>query len=476
MTFISSCQNTPESDDFVLLPIESVPLNTELDSQTISRIKSSPESAVAYLLHAFEKVANDGIVTISELQIIANQNAAIARANTVQSLLVFDENGDGQITKAEFQVVQPNNRTHIRFPGEYVFIRADKDENDVLTMTEILLYGREFPSKASRSRSDWIGGFDKNSDGRITKKEFLASVDNLMQEFGEPVTEAQDNSKLGCNASSPSAEDMVVFVSGYEGSGLSNVAVLSLDEVTEVSRLVIEEGDQPLYIMASTYESMIWSITGDVDRVRKFVTSKNRRTERGQYKDKAGVGVVGLAKEKIEFLEPNCLDYYYKPSDSLEGIRAKGRWSRIAGRKPDKMIGHYAIFSTRIPSGNNVPPNSQQRFRRNTVSNLYRYAAEGVIEIDPEKVIAPAKVNLYDVLPQQGGLEQLVKSGHMKYLNDGTFHIVKPIARFPAGLAGGHSVKFILGEGVPMPSGSPGHSTVYDEESGECLRGHRCNY
>lgn len=476
MTFASSCQETPESDDLVLPPIESVPLDTELDAQLVSRINSSPESAAAYLLRAFESVANEDVVTISELQIIANQNAAIARAKTVQSLLVFDENGDGQITKAEFQVVQPNNTSHIRFPGEYVFIRADKDENDILTMKEILLYGREFPSKASRFRSDWIGGFDENSDGRITKTEFLASVDKLIQEYGEPLSETKDNSKPGCSASLPAADDMVVFVSGYEGSGLSNVAVLSPDEVTEVSRLVIEEGDQPLYIMASTYESMIWVLTGDVDRVRKFVTSKNRRTEYGQNKDKAGVGVVGLAKEKIEFLEPNCLNYYYKPADSLEGIRAKGQWSRIAGRKPDKMIGHYALYSTRIPSGVNVPPNSQERFSKRTVSNLYRYAAEGVIGIDPEKVVAPAKVNLYDVLPQQGGLEQLLKSGHMKYLNDDTFHIVKPIARFPAGLAGGHSVKFVLGEGVPMPSGSPGHSTVYDEESGECLRGHRCNY
>lgn len=42
--------------------------------------------------------------------------------------------------------------------------------------------------------------------------------------------------------------------------------------------------------------------------------------------------------------------------------------------------------------------------------------------------------------------------------------------RFPAGLAGAHSVKFLLLRGVPKPDGNPGHSTVISEETGEALR------
>jgi hypothetical protein len=49
------------------------------------------------------------------------------------------------------------------------------------------------------------------------------------------------------------------------------------------------------------------------------------------------------------------------------------------------------------------------------------------------------------------------------------FRIVRKM-RFPAGLSGAHSVRFILARGVPMPDGSPGHSTVISEETGQPVR------
>ncbi len=52
----------------------------------------------------------------------------------------------------------------------------------------------------------------------------------------------------------------------------------------------------------------------------------------------------------------------------------------------------------------------------------------------------------------------------------GELKIVKKL-RFPAGLSGGHSVAFILGKGVPMPEGSPGHSRVVSEETGQIIAG-----
>lgn len=50
------------------------------------------------------------------------------------------------------------------------------------------------------------------------------------------------------------------------------------------------------------------------------------------------------------------------------------------------------------------------------------------------------------------------------------YRIIKKM-RFPAGLNGGHSVRFMLAKGVPMPEGSPGHSEVLSEETGASLTG-----
>ena len=109
-------------------------------------------------------------------------------------------------------------------------------------------------------------------------------------------------------------------------------------------------------------------------------------------------------------------------------------------------------------------------------SDLLRYYPGGIASVMPEDVItAGGKAQAYDVLAQQDGLLQLVNAGALSVLKNGTYSIDKPIARFPAGLNGGYSLRFILRRGVPMPSGNPGHSSNLIEETGECLNGNRCS-
>lgn len=81
----------------------------------------------------------------------------------------------------------------------------------------------------------------------------------------------------------------------------------------------------------------------------------------------------------------------------------------------------------------------------------------------------------YSVMPGKIGLSRLIAEGAVEYTPDGFYLIKKPIERFPSNLAGANSVKFILGKGVKLPAGSPGHSVVFSEETGECVtRSFRC--
>jgi len=78
-------------------------------------------------------------------------------------------------------------------------------------------------------------------------------------------------------------------------------------------------------------------------------------------------------------------------------------------------------------------------------------------------VLAPGKVEPYEVLPRQYGLRQLVEQGKLERTEDG-YRIVQPIPRFPTGLAGAHRVTFYLPEGMPIPSGDLGHSELILEK------------
>ena len=99
---------------------------------------------------------------------------------------------------------------------------------------------------------------------------------------------------------------------------------------------------------------------------------------------------------------------------------------------------------------------------------LYRFNPGGVINVDAKRVVASVPAEPYEVLPQQAGLIQLVQSGALTRNNSGEFLINQKI-RIPAGLAGAHSVKFLLRKGVPEPEGDAGHSPIVSEETGKMV-------
>ena len=288
----------------------------------------------------------------------------------------------------------------------------------------------------------------------------LTYQDNSNREASHDLSESP--ASADCQPSTPNEDSEVIFLSGYEGSALSSVAVTGPDRTTQLARIVIEDGDRPLYIMASSYTPLIWSIEGNTKRVSKFVASRNSHSEG------AGVGVVGLPDNKIEFLGRDCLSYFSGSKDS-KYILAKAKWGTLIDRQPDHVYGAYTLNSMRLPSGVNKAKERDSLAIAKNDFNLSLYHPEGLLEVDAKAVIAPEPVKTYDVYPQEAGLAQLVEDGKLEPLEHGSFRIVKPITHFPADLSGGHSVKFILGQGVPMPKGDPGHSSIYSEETGECL-------
>jgi hypothetical protein len=52
---------------------------------------------------------------------------------------------------------------------------------------------------------------------------------------------------------------------------------------------------------------------------------------------------------------------------------------------------------------------------------------------------------------------------------------VAPIPRFPPGLLGAWSPRFVLAPGMSLPQGDPGHSRIGDEAAGACLSRTACD-
>ncbi|NND49756.1 MAG: hypothetical protein HKN60_05845, partial [Rhizobiales bacterium] len=189
----------------------------------------------------------------------------------------------------------------------------------------------------------------------------------------------------------------------------------------------------------------------------------------------------------------DCLKYFYK-TGGIHEARTVGALHHLTDRRPEVVVGSYQGHVFSLPSGGHTKARDQRDRgltivsgddtfqvvdgvleklpRKNRLSHeMLRFAPGGIVKIRPSSVVSEVKVEPYEVLPQQAGLLQLVAQGALKRGPSGEFIIHKKI-RYPAGLNGAHSVKFLLRAGVPEPDGNPGHSCVFSEEKGMVIEGH----
>lgn len=271
-----------------------------------------------------------------------------------------------------------------------------------------------------------------------------------------------------CPPLPPLGSERLILYGTHEGAALSSAAVGDRDKETTVADVVIERGKEPLYIIVSSADSVIWRFTGDVGRISKLYVSARQKLP----PDTPAAGVIGVKRKKIRF--GFCLRTF-SATESIAGARSRGDVRRMLGREPDHVAGQYKTAVLSLPSMAQLAAPAEQRevpsgFDPYLWRDVLSFWPSGLARVNPASVASPKTAIQYDVLPSQAGLAQLVGAGVLRRLQGSNeFKIVRPIPRFPAGMGGSHSVKFLLGEGVPMPAGDPVHSCVVSEETGEVL-------
>ena len=402
-----------------------------------------------------------------------------------------DLNGDGMVSEDEITRLRMVMTTSERARVESQLTAADVDGDGNVSDSESKA---AFTAEIARSRSrrsnrhiTTLQSLDFDQNGITTVEDIVAALASLSNTSAGAALALEN---AGCNLPIPSASAEIILFGAYEGQSVSTVAVAGLDQETSFATLNIEPGDTPLYIVATVFDAAVLNITGATERVERLVGSSQK-----------ALGVAGLEKEKVTFAPRKaCGFHYFHDVNDQNIIQTKARVAAHLKRTPNHVLGAYGVESVSLPSGEGLETKKSksrgvtiiQGNRRvqltgggikdlgpksasSTERDLLRYYPGGIASVMPEDVITAGDTALaYDVLPQQAGLLQLVDAGALSVMKNGTYSIDKPIARFPAGLNGGHSVQFLLRRGVPMPKGNPGHSSVLIEETGECLNGGRC--
>ena len=477
-----------------------------LPDDVLKRIKQRGVRYLPELSQWIFQISPDGIATPAAAELQRAQQKAVARAREITALLRYDLNGDGNLTDHEVQQQFPYLSVQERASLMLKILDGDDNADQTLSLEEILAIGRntdaQLDSRANAQMLEAIMAFDYNGDGQVSLDEasaVIAAIDPaILEQAGTrraPVPET-----VRCTAPKPQPESEVVFVSGYEGSALSTIAVSGQDTETSVATISIVEGTTPLYIFATAHDSIIWNFEGATERVQQVVVQP-RTTEDGP-----GAAVAGIPKENLTFVDPNsCIGSIpYQVNDETENNLSP--LSRYLERDFDLVMINYRIDNLRLSL---IPANSDERRHRayrtktvfsigertyelsaagmnlvgaeppedgmSTIREMMRFYPGGLVALPFEAVHATRVVSPYNVLPNQAGLLQLMAEGRIEYRAQGSYYYIKePILRFPAELNGAHSVKFVLATGVSMPAGSPGHSRVVLEETGECVLGTTC--
>ncbi|WOH53163.1 EF-hand domain-containing protein [Bradyrhizobium sp. sBnM-33] len=361
--------------------------------------------------------------------------------------------------------------------GEALFRKIDSDNDFKISQQELTGYRRK-PEPPDAAVRDAAAEAAKN---RLAEQ----------AEIARKKQEAVEAERSACAMPKASDKARVVLFSGYQTEALSSVTLGSQDVVVHAGRVVVEPGPEPLYIVISTYSATIWQISGATERIERIVLSSSRTGPKGANAQRLSlVGATGIAPERVVFFSrSDCLGYFYE-SPSSSSIQTVATVRNATGKEPEVVASKYSVSSFAVPSGKietvraqgqplvieksqgtlKIVGNSSdvivQAGPSRARDEMYRFFPGGVIDIDPKTVVASVPPAAYEVLPSQAGLVQLLSTGAVTQ-NRMEEYIVRQKIRFPPGLAGAHSVTFLIMKGTPYPDGDPAHSCVIMEETGE---------
>jgi Ca2+-binding EF-hand superfamily protein len=446
--------------------------------------------------------AGDGLDR-ADIELSRAKREAQARARAVSEVLGYDLNGDFKITRDEIAMVAQGEEPYRAQQVQSTIDRFDGDGDGSITLAEADASAQESDGDA---QIDALLALDPNRDGKLTAAELHALAERAFgridsdgdgkispaeyQRIEERVEEARMiRSAPRCDLPPVPERAKLLVYGGYESDAISSVAVGGPDQETNFIDVTIEPGPTPLYLVLTSYESMVWRLSGATGRVDHVVVSSfntarakpvvaparpspsSSRIPRPMLQPSglSASGVIGIARGKVTIAKSGCPGYFHQVDSSLKRVLAPV--TRALGRTPDAVFGSYSARRVSLPSGMIVNSKRDSApvprgFDAASWSEAARFWPGGLVTVDPSQVVAAAGVAPYKVLPSQMGLSQLIGSGAIEQRPSGVFRIVKPIAHMPPSMGGAHSVTLIFAQGVPVPPGSSGHSCVIQEVNG----------
>jgi HAMP domain-containing protein len=254
----------------------------------------------------------------------------------------------------------------------------------------------------------------------------------------------------------------VVAAGGYSGRLTDFQIDQSGHQATQID-VAVHHPDKPVVLMLGAYEPTIWNIGWSAQtRVLAVVVSGYHRQ-----------AVAGLDKSvpvlNSSYDNKGACGYFYVSSERNEKLNPLSQ--RLFGRTVDMV---YPAAGGKVLIGNSLPVDVRLITSSHTpVQSYYDKTAPlagqaGLDDAVSRGILRPATAadakRWTEAVARKSGSSLPPVAGARDSQIDArqlfkTYVIAKPFV-FPSGLYGGNSATFFVLEGVPPPSGNPGHSRV----------------
>ena len=283
----------------------------------------------------------DGTIDSTDADIHEAIAAANYRASDATRFMNADLDGDGVVTESELrQKLQYDRRMFAAAQSAPSAVRPDPDEQIEQEMTSLMAADAD---KDRRITWNEAIEFTKKQEGypQSTNSALAASVRQLLplatdgktaiplsdiesaaaavfaavdsdgngtisqDEFADARSKAdrarrEEQTRRDCGMPPASEPSKLVLLGSDQTSALSSVAVGSQDVLTGAGTIIVEPGDEPIYLVIASYQPIIWRFEGAVGRVERVVVTTTQ-TGVGSFDPRSPplAGVTGLPADRV---------------------------------------------------------------------------------------------------------------------------------------------------------------------------------
>ncbi len=152
----------------------------KIPEDVIKEIRRDPERSIQSLMTFAFSCNDEGIVTEECYTTVRSIQEAQMRVRQAESLLFMDLNADGSVSIEELKAYNRTQEPRRQSQNTLAFLDADANEDDVLTIVEILQFADKRIAKRGRVISgrvvEGIMSMDIDGDGKVTTRELVEVV------------------------------------------------------------------------------------------------------------------------------------------------------------------------------------------------------------------------------------------------------------------------------------------------------------